>query len=141
MELSKRTSFLCEVRPSGLASQPCSVSQLSPPLTVAVPSPSLSTIRFEWFAPLASPDQQDIISTFTFLGLLRYVSGQYVIFAPIELVKELAKKFPVKVRDRGRRRCTCMHTRVDGHIHNFPTNLSHTLSLTRTHAHTRSPRR
>lgn len=41
---------------------------------------------------------QDIISSLTFLQLLRYVGGQYVIHAPIEKVEELAKKFPIKVR-------------------------------------------
>ena len=39
---------------------------------------------------------EDIVSTFTFLGLLRYISGQYLIYAPLELVEELAEKFPVK---------------------------------------------
>jgi len=38
----------------------------------------------------------DIISTLTWLGLLRYISGQYVLYIPPEALDELAKKFPVK---------------------------------------------
>ena len=39
---------------------------------------------------------EDIVSTLTWLGLLRYISGQYVFFIPPDCLDELSKKFPVK---------------------------------------------
>lgn len=39
---------------------------------------------------------EDIISTMTWLGLLRYIGGQYVVFVPPDAIEDLVKKFPVK---------------------------------------------
>ncbi|TFJ82720.1 hypothetical protein NSK_005913 [Nannochloropsis salina CCMP1776] len=47
-------------------------------------------------AKMTSFVTEDVVSTCTFLGLLRYVSGQYLIYSPLPLVEELARKYPVK---------------------------------------------
>jgi hypothetical protein len=59
-------------------------------------SPAVEGISVMDLSKRTSILAEDVVSTLMWVGLLRYMSGQYTIFAPPEELEELSKKFPVK---------------------------------------------